>query len=192
MILSDQDLKCAIRDGRLRFSPDLLDEQIGPASIDLRLGCEFKVFRPGRYVAMDPKKEIPLDYLELITRGREEPFVLHPNQFVLASTYECVKVADDLSMRVEGKSTLARMGIMVHAAGYVDPGFEGALTLEIANNGPVAVYLHPGMYICQVAVGKLTSPAECPYNQRKRSLYMGDRGPMAPKTNNLFPREQSS
>ena len=190
MILSDRDLKRAICDGRLRFSPDLLDEQIGPASIDLRLGCEFKIFRPGRYVAIDPKQgTIPLDYLESITRSREEAFVLHPNQFVLASTHESVRLADDLALRVEGKSTLARMGILVHAAGFVDPGYEGTLTLEITNNGPLVVYLWPGMYICQVAAQQLSSSAECPYNRRKHPLYMGDRGPTGPRTNNLFPPE---
>jgi dCTP deaminase len=111
---------------------------------------------------------------------------LHPNSFVLAATLEYVKVPSDLVLRVEGKSTLARMGILVHTAGFVDPGFEGTLTLEISNQSEIPVALYPGMYICQIAVEYLSSPAEVPYNKRKKSLYSKQKYPQVAKLENLF------
>ncbi|OGY58804.1 MAG: dCTP deaminase, partial [Candidatus Colwellbacteria bacterium RIFCSPHIGHO2_12_FULL_43_12] len=116
----------------------------------------------------------------------DEPFIIHPGNFVLASTKEYVKLGDDVAMKVEGKSSLARMGILVHTAGFVDPGFEGTLTLEISNQSNVAVALYPNMYICQVAVYRLSSPAETPYNKRKKSLYLKQKQPTEVRTKNLF------
>ena|SRR3989344_1913268 len=186
MILSDRDIKKIIKGGRLVFKPKLNANQIGPASIDLKLSPIFKVFHPERNSLLDIKKELPKDFYKTYKLKDEESFVLHPNNFVLASTVEYIKMPADLVVRVEGKSSLARMGILVHSAGFVDPGFEGTLTLEISNQSNIAVALYPNMHICQIAVEYLSSPAEVPYNKRKKSLYSKQKGPMGVKMKNLF------
>ncbi|RJQ36889.1 dCTP deaminase [Candidatus Parcubacteria bacterium] len=191
MILSDRDLKAAIRSGRLKFSPELLPAQIGPASIDLRLSTDFKVFKTSYVALLDPKEGFPGDIMLDARRvPATKPFILHPGDFVLASTMERITVPDDMVVRVEGKSTLARMGILVHTAGFVDPGFSGNITLEISNQSNVAIALYPGMYICQVAAHRLSSPAEVPYNRRKRSAYRtaNAKGTVVASPKNLFPK----
>lgn len=186
MILSDRDLKKAIKDKRLGFRPELNPSQIGPASVDLKLGFDFKVFRTSRLSVLDPKNGLPKGFMDSFRLKGKETFILHPGSFVLASTREYIKVPDDMLIRVEGKSTLARMGILVHTAGFVDPGFEGAITLEISNQSNVAVMLYPGMYICQVAAHLLSSPAEVPYSKRKKSLYHKARTTVIANPKNLF------
>lgn len=190
MILSDRDIKKIIKEGRLIFKPPLTKDQISPASIDLKLGPVFKMFDISKQYLLDTKKGLPEDKKFIITRKikSNEPFILHPNYFVIASTKEYIKVPDDIVLRVEGKSTLARMGILVHTAGFVDPGFEGTITLEISNQSNLPVALYSEMYICQIAVEYLSSPAEVPYNKRKKSLYAKSKGPVIAKTNNLFER----
>lgn len=190
MVLSDRDTKRYIKEKRLRFKPKLSDDQIGPASIDLKLGNIFKVFRPERYLSLDVKQGIPLEYLETITVKDDAPFILHPHMFVLAATKEYVMVPDDISMKVEGKSTLGRVGLLVHTAGFVDPGFEGHITLELSNQANLPITIYPGMYICQVDCLMLSSPAEVPYNKRKKSIYSKQKGPTAPNTKNLFERKK--
>jgi len=187
MILSDRDIKKLIKEKRLIFKPELTADQIGPASIDLKLGPVFKSFNVSKHHLLDIKKGLP-DKDFTITRKlkRGESYILHPNDFVLAATLEYIVVPDDIVLRVEGKSTLARMGILVHTAGFVDPGFEGTLTLEISNQSDLPVALYPEMYICQVAVEYLSSPAEVPYNKRKKSLYSKQKEPSVAKTRNLF------
>ncbi|MDD5626025.1 MAG: dCTP deaminase [Patescibacteria group bacterium] len=186
MILSDRDIKKVIKSGELTFLPKLKADQIGPASIDLKLNPEFKVFKTNQQSLLDPRKGLPDKFMQTITMKHGEKFILHPKDFILASTDEYLKVPNDLVLRVEGKSTLARMGILVHTAGFVDPGFEGTLTLEISNQSNLAVALYPYMYICQIAVEYLSSPAEIPYNKRKKSLYSKSAGPVEAKTKNLF------
>lgn len=186
MILSDRDLKAAIKKGRLRFDPAVTPGQIGPCSIDLRLGPDFRLFRSSKVVLIDPKEGLPHDYMESVRLRDEDKFILHPGNFVLASTTESIKVGSDLMMRVEGKSTLARMGILVHTAGFVDPGFEGNITLEVSNQSNVAIALYPGMFICQVAAHELSSPAEVPYDKRKHSAYKKSKGTVMPNPQNLF------
>ena len=185
-MLSDRDLKKAIKTKKLSFSPKLKPGQIGPASIDLRLSPHFKFFRIDKFSLVDTRQPLPQHFMDAVMLKDDEPFIIHPGNFVLASTKEYVKLADDIAMKVEGKSSLARMGILVHTAGFVDPGFEGTLTLEISNQSNVAVALYPNMYICQVAVYKLSSPAETPYNKRKKSLYLKQKHPTEVKTKNLF------
>lgn len=190
-MLSDRDLRAAVRNGELAFTPRIRQSQIGPASIDLRLGKKFMVFKLGRAVCLDPKQGLPKEHMEAYVLENGKPFVLHPNAFVLTSTWEYIKVGSNLAVRVEGKSTLARMGILVHTAGFVDPGYEGPITLEISNHSGLPVLLYSGMYICQVAVHELSSPAEVPYNLRKRSAYKKDThnkngGPTPANTKNLF------
>ena len=186
MILSDRDLKKAIKAGRLEFKPKLNPNQIGPASIDLKLGPDFKTFHTSRLSILDPKNGLPKDFMDSFHLKGKEAFILHPGSFVLASTREYIKVPDDILVRVEGKSTLARIGVLVHTAGFVDPGFEGAITLEISNQSNVAVALYPEMYICQIAAHLLSSPAEVPYNKRKKSLYLKARTTGAANPRNLF------
>ncbi len=186
MILSDKDLKKAISEKKLIFQPKLESEQIGPASIDLKLSPIFKVFHAERNSLLDTKKELPKDFYKTYKLKNDEFFILHPMSFILASTIEYIKVPSDMVVRVEGKSSLARMGILVHTAGFVDPGFEGAITLEISNQSNLAVTLYPKMYICQIAVEMMSSPAETPYNKRKKSLYLKQKGPTEAKTRNLF------
>ncbi len=186
MILSDRDIKKAIKENRLVFTPELDADQISPASIDLKLSNEFKVFKINKFSLLDTKKPLPDNFMDKILVADNEPFIIHPGSFIIASTIEYMKVPDDLVITVEGKSSLARMGILVHTAGYVDPGFEGTITLEISNQSNVAVAIYSGMYICQLAVNKLTSPSENPYNKRKKSLYLGQKGPTETNTKNLF------
>lgn len=192
MILSDRDIRQAIKDKRLVFSPKLDEDQIGPASIDMKLDRTFKLFNTARMSLVDVKQPLPNEFLQEVRRTPSEAFILHPGDFVLASTKEYIKVGDDLVVRVEGKSSLARIGILVHTAGFVDPGFEGSITLEISNQSNVAVALYPDMYICQFAVHQMSSPAEVPYNKRKKSLYTGQRGVAQASTSNLFSKSAKS
>lgn len=186
MILSDRDIKNLIKEKKLVFEPKLENDQIGPASIDLKLSPVFKVFHLEKQSLLDPRKGLPNDFMKTYKMKPGENFILHPNNFILASTTEYIKVPDDITVRVEGKSSLARMGILVHTAGFIDPGFEGTITLEISNQSNLAVVLYPGMYICQIAVEEMSSPAEIPYNKRKKSLYMKQKEPTMADTKNLF------
>lgn len=188
MVLSDRDINKAIKRGRLLFKPELKKDQIGPASIDLKLSKIFKVFHIERHCLLDTKKKLPKDFTKTYEMNDGEQFILHPNSFILASTLESVTVPDDMVLRVEGKSSLARMGILVHTAGFVDPGFEGSITLEISNQSNIAVAIYHGMYICQIACEYLSSPSEIPYNKRRKSLYSNQKGPAEANTKNLFDR----
>ncbi len=191
MILSDRDIKKVIKNKKLVFNPSLSKNQIGPASIDLKLGSIFKIFDISKQSLLDTKKGLPdKDFIITKKVRAGEAFILHPNNFILASTKEYVKVPDNIVLKVEGKSTLARMGILVHTAGFIDPGFEGTLTLEISNQSNLPVALYSDMHICQIAVEFLSSPAEVPYNKRKKSLYSKSKGPIAAKTNNLFDKSK--
>lgn len=186
MILSDRDIKTHIKEGKLGFEPKLSDDQIGPASIDLKLGNTFKVFKQGKLLNLDVKKGIPAEFMEEVVVSEGESFILHPNTFALASTVEYVSVPDDLTLKVEGKSTLARMGILVHTAGFIDPGFEGSITLELSNQASLPIAIYPGMYICQVDCHMMSSPVEVSYKNRKKSLYSKSAGPKGANTENLF------
>ena len=186
VMLSDRDLKKVIKEGGVIFTPKITPDQIGPASIDLHLSPHFKFFRIDKFSLIDTKKPLPEDFMGSTILKKNEPFILHPSDFILASTKEYVKLSAEYSIRVEGKSSLARMGILVHTAGFVDPGFEGTITLEISNQSNVAVALYANMYICQVAVDKLSSPSEVPYNKRKKSLYLKQKTTTEVRTKNLF------
>lgn len=186
MILSDRDIKNFIKEKRLIFKPKLINDQIGPASIDLKLSNVFKVFHTEKNYLLDIKKGLPKDFTKIIRLKKNEHFILHPNNFVIASTIEWIKVPDDMVIKVEGKSSLARMGILVHTAGFIDPGFEGNITLEISNQSNIAIAIYSDMYICQITCEPLSSPSEVPYNKRKKSLYLKQRGPTEASTDNLF------
>lgn len=182
MILSDRDILERLRRGDLVVDPlDDPDVQVQPASVDLRLGHDFLAFRSPHIAFLDPRAASGADHMERITIPEGEAFVLHPGEFVLGTTYERVRIPADLVAKVEGRSSLGRLAVVVHAtAGFVDPGFEGHITLELSNLGRVPVALHPRMRVSQIALHQLTSPAARPYGHpERRSKYQGQRGPVA-------------
>ncbi|WP_055694111.1 dCTP deaminase [Streptomyces prasinopilosus] len=182
MLLSDRDINEAIAGGRLGVSP--YDEaMLQPASIDVRLDDQFRVFENHRCAYIDPALEQP-DLTRLVRPAAGEAFVLHPGEFVLASTFEEVRLADDLAARLEGKSSLGRLGLVTHStAGFIDPGFQGHVTLELSNSATLPLLLWPGMKIGQLCVIQMSSEAEHPYGSAVRgSRYQGQRGPTASRS----------
>ena len=174
-ILSDKTIKEYLEEGKIVIDPLKDEQQIKPSSVDMRLGDEFKVFKVIRKPYIDPKDEEDIaEYMESSTVPEGEAFIIHPNEFALATTQEYVKVPDDLVARVEGRSSMGRLGVTMHVtAGYVDPGFEGRITLEISNIGAMPVALYPGQRVCQLVFETMTTPAELPYGHPKRnSKYM--------------------
>jgi dCTP deaminase len=177
VILSDIDIRKAIVDGRISIEP--FDESdVQPSSVDLHVDRYFRVFHNARYPFIDVKK--PMDDLTgLVEVNGEEPFILHPGEFVLGSTLESVRLGDDLVARLEGKSSLGRLGLLIHStAGFVDAGWEGHLTLELSNVANLPITIYPGMKIGQISFYQMTSEAENPYGSKKvRSKYQGQKGP---------------
>ena len=177
MIFSDRTIREALESGRIVVDP-LRPDYIQPSSIDLRVDRYFRVFENHRYPYIDPKQDQP-DLTTEVSSEDDEPFILHPGEFVLGSTLESVKLADDVVARLEGKSSLGRLGLLIHStAGFVDPGFAGHLTLELSNvaNLPIAIY--PQMKIGQISFYSLTTPADNPYGSGAAgSKYQGQRGP---------------
>ena len=177
MILSDRSLREAIAAGRIVVDP--LDEScIQPSSIDLKVGNLFRVFRNHTAGVIDVKQDLE-DLTELITIPDDGVFMLHPGEFVLGSTLERVGVPDDLVARVEGKSSLGRLGLLIHStAGFVDAGFDGHITLELSNVASLPITIYPTMKIGQVSFMAMTTPADRPYGKGARgSKYQGQRGP---------------
>ncbi|MET8758255.1 dCTP deaminase [Lentzea sp. NPDC004782] len=177
MLLSDQDLRKEVESGRLLLDPFDV-EMVQPSSIDVRLDRFFRVFNNTKYTHIDPSVQQD-DLTSLVEAPEGEPFVLHPGEFVLGSTYELVTLPDDLAGRLEGKSSLGRLGLLTHStAGFIDPGFSGHITLELSNVANLPITLHPGMKIGQLCLFKLSSPAEHPYGSKQAgSRYQGQRGP---------------
>ena len=178
-VLSDRDIRAALESGTVRIDPyDPSDLQ--PSSVDLHLDRRFRVFRNNRYAFIDVRAPQP-DLTELLTVADDEPFILHPGEFVLGQTLEWVELPDDLVSRLEGKSSLGRLGLLIHStAGYVDPGWKGNLTLELSNvaNLPIALYF--GMRIGQISFFKMSSPVERPYGSKGLgSKYQGQSEPTA-------------
>ena len=177
MLLSDRDIKAEISAGRVQVEP--YDEgMIQPSSIDVRLDRWFRVFENHKYPHIDPSIEQE-DLTRLLETEGDEPFILHPGEFVLGSTYEVVTLPDDVAGRLEGKSSLGRLGLLTHStAGFIDPGFSGHVTLELSNVATLPITLYPGMKIGQLCLFRLSSPAEYPYGSEKYgSRYQGQRGP---------------
>ena len=177
MILSDRDVKAQIDAGRIVIEP--YDATcIQPSSVDVKISNLFRVFRNHTAGVIDVKKDMT-DLTELVEIPVDGVFMLHPGEFVLGSTLERVGVPDDLVARVEGKSSLGRLGLLIHStAGFIDAGFDGHVTLELANVANLPITLYPGMKIGQVSFMKMTSPAENPYGSgAKGSKYQGQRGP---------------
>jgi len=180
MILSDRDIKKALEDKRISITP-LLDyaTQLGSCSIDLRLGSAFRVFDYSRYPYIDPTRK---DYSNEITKevvvADGENFIMQPGDFVLAVTLEKVTIPPDLMGRLEGRSSLGRLGLVVHStASIFDPGWDGKPVLELGNLGRMAISLTPGMRICAMTFEELSSPAEVPYTKKRDAKYKFQNGP---------------
>ena len=177
MLLSDRDIRSEITNGRVAVEP-FEEAMIQPSSVDVRLDKFFRVFENHKYSVIDPSIEQPELTREVIAED-DEAFILHPGEFVLASTYEVITLPDDIAGRLEGKSSLGRLGLLTHStAGFIDPGFSGHITLELSNVANLPVKLYPGMKIGQLCLIKLSSPAEHPYGSAiYASRYQGQRGP---------------
>ncbi|WP_327678878.1 dCTP deaminase [Kitasatospora sp. NBC_00458] len=177
MLLSDKDIRTEIDKGRVVIDP-YDPAMIQPSSIDVRLDRFFRVFENHRYPHIDPSEEQP-DLTRLVEPEGDDAFILHPGEFVLASTYEVISLPDDVASRLEGKSSLGRLGLLTHStAGFIDPGFSGHVTLELSNVATLPIKLYPGMKIGQLCLFRLSSPSEHPYgSERYGSRYQGQRGP---------------
>ena len=182
MLLSDGDIRAEIATGRVGCEP-FTESMIQPSSIDVRLDKYFRVFENHKYSVIDPSLEQAELTREVIAEA-DEPLILHPGEFVLASTYEVITLPDDIAGRLEGKSSLGRLGLLTHStAGFIDPGFSGHITLELSNVANLPVKLFPGMKIGQLCLIKLSSAAEHPYGSEKYgSRYQGQRGPTASRS----------
>jgi len=180
MVLSDRDIRKALESKQIVIvpKPDLVT-QLGSCSLDLRLGNKFRVFEYSRYTFIDPfKKEIGAEVTREVHVADSEPFIIHPGDFVLGVTIEHIEVPDNLTGRLEGRSSIGRLGVIIHStAASIECGFRGNITLEIANMGKLPVALYPGMRICSVAFETLSSPAEIPYYKKKHAKYIGQKGP---------------
>ena len=181
MLLSDRDLRAELDDGRVVIDP-LDPSLIQPSSVDVRLDRMFRVFNNSRYTHIDPAQQQD-ELTELVEPADGDPFVLHPGEFVLGSTLERLALPDDLAGRLEGKSSLGRLGLLTHStAGFIDPGFDGHITLELSNVANLPITLWPGMKIGQLCLSRLSSPAEPPYGTAATgSKYQGQRGPTPSK-----------
>ncbi len=190
MLLSDRDLRAELQAGRVGLDP--YDEgMIQPSSVDVRLDRYFRVFENHLYPHIDPAEE-QADLTRLVETGPNEAFILHPGEFALASTYEVITLPDDIAGRLEGKSSLGRLGLLTHStAGFIDPGFSGHVTLELSNVATLPIKLWPGMKIGQLCLFRLSSPAEHPYGSAVYgSRYQGQRGPTPSRSFANFHRTQ--
>jgi len=188
VLLSDRDILAEIDAKRVQLDP-FDAAMVQPSSVDVRLDRFFRVFENHKYPHIDPAEEQP-DLTRLVEPDAEEPFILHPGEFVLGSTYELVSLPDDVAARLEGKSSLGRLGLLTHStAGFIDPGFSGHVTLELSNVATLPIKLWPGMKIGQLCFFRLSSPAEHPYGSAKYgSRYQGQRGPTPSRSYQNFHR----
>ena len=176
MLLSDRTIRWMIEDGEMDVSP-LTDESWQPASLDVRLDTRFRVFDSHECAYVDPFIHMP-ELSRLVDVVTDDCFVLHPGEFVLASTFETVRLGRNVAARLEGKSSLGRLGLLTHAtAGFIDPGFEGSITLELSNLSRLLIRLWPGMWIDQLCFFQLTSPVDSSYGELSGSKYQGQAGP---------------
>ena len=188
MLLSDRDIRAEVDAGRISLDP-YDAEMVQPASVDVRLDRFFRLFDNHKYPVIDPAADQP-ELTRLVEAAPGDPFVLHPGEFVLAATFETITLPDDVAARLEGKSSLGRLGLLPHSpAGFIDPGFTGHVTLELSNVATLPIKLWPGMKIGQFCFFRLSSPAEHPYGQGAQgSRYQGQRGPTAARSHLNFHR----
>ena len=177
MVLSDRSIRRLVEQGRIGIEP-YEPELMQPSSLDVRVDRYFRVFRNSRYPFIDVKAQQE-DLTEVVEVEDEEAFILHPGEFVLGSTLERVTLPDDLVARLEGKSSLGRLGLLIHStAGFIDPGWDGHVTLELSNVANLPITIYPGMKIGQLSFVQLSEPAERPYGSKGiGSKYQGQRGP---------------
>jgi dCTP deaminase len=177
VLLSDRDIRAELEAGRVVLEP-FDPTMVQPSSVDVRIDKYFRVFENHRYPHIDPAVEQP-DLTREVEPATDEPFILHPGEFVLASTYEVITLPDDVAGRLEGKSSLGRLGLLTHStAGWIDPGFSGHVTLELSNVATLPIKLWPGMKIGQLCLFRTSSPVEHPYGSSAYgSRYQGQRGP---------------
>ena len=186
MLLSDRDIHSSVAAGQIGIEPwDAA--MVQPSSVDVRLDRYFRLFDNHKYPYIDPRTDQP-DLTRLIEVEPNEPYVLHPGEFALGSTFERVSLPDDLAARLEGKSSLGRLGLLTHStAGFIDPGFTGHVTLELSNVATLPITLWPGMKIGQLCFFRLSSAAEHPYGSSQYgSRYQGQRGPTASRSSQNF------
>jgi dCTP deaminase len=190
MLLSDRDIKLEIEAGRIGLEPLDLG-MVQPSSIDVRIDRFFRLFDNHKYPFIDPREDQP-ELTRMLEVAPDEPFILHPGEFVLGSTYELVTLPDDIAARLEGKSSLGRLGLLTHStAGFVDPGFSGHVTLELSNVATLPIKLWPGMKIGQLCFFRLSTAAEHPYGSAQYgSHYQGQRGPTPSRSHLNFHRTQ--
>lgn len=188
MLMSDRDIRASIEAGQIGLEP-LEMGLLQPSSIDVRLDRFFRLFDNHKHPFIDPAEQQD-DLTRFVEVKSDEPFILHPGEFVLGSTFEFVTLPNDIAARLEGKSSLGRLGLLTHStAGFVDPGFKGHVTLELSNTATLPIKLWPGMKIGQLCFFKLTSPSEFPYGSDKySSRYQGQRGPTASRSHKNFYR----
>eukprot|EP00918_Siedleckia_nematoides_P082191 GHVU01180174.1.p2 GENE.GHVU01180174.1~~GHVU01180174.1.p2 ORF type:complete len:209 (+),score=42.63 GHVU01180174.1:206-832(+) len=188
VLLSDRDIRAELDAGRVALDP-CEPAFVQPASIDVRLDRFFRLFDNHRYANIDPSIEQP-ELTRLVEVDPEEAFVLHPGEFVLGATYEQVTLPDDIAARLEGKSSLGRLGLLTHStAGFIDPGFSGHVTLELSNTATLPIKLWPGMKVGQLCFFRLSSSAEHPYGSGPYlNRYQGQRGPTASRSHLNFHR----
>jgi dCTP deaminase len=186
MLLSDGDIRRQLDAGRIKLDPLNLD-LLQPSSIDVRLDRFFRLFDSHKYPYIDPREQQD-ELTRFVEVSSDEAFILHPGEFVLGSTFEYVSLPNDIAARLEGKSSLGRLGLLTHStAGFVDPGFEGHVTLELSNVATLPIKLWPGMKIGQLCFFQLSSPSENPYGSEKYgSRYQGQRGPTASRSHLRF------
>ena len=188
MLLSDVDILKLVGSGRVGVSP-WDPSMVQPSSVDIRLDKYFRVFENHRYPVIDPAED-QSELTREVTAAGDGAFVLHPGEFVLGSTYEYVTLPDDVAARLEGKSSLGRLGLLTHStAGFIDPGFQGHVTLELSNMATLPIKLWPGMKIGQLCFFQLSSPAAHPYGSAAAgSHYQGQRGPTPSRSHENFSR----
>ncbi len=178
MILSDRDIRRALKKGDIVVKPKPdLQTQLGSSSLDLRLGYHFRVFRHRRQPFVDPRDPETLNGMtEEVTISGKEPYVIQPREFVLGSILEWIELPDHISARIDGRSSLGRLGLVIHStAGHIDAGFKGAITLELTNIGMMPILLYPKMRICQLVFEPLSTPADRPYSKKPGAKYAGNR-----------------
>jgi len=192
VLLSDRDIKAELGSGRIALEP-FEPEMVQPSSVDVRLDRFFRLFDNHKYPFIDPAEDQP-ELTRFVEVDADQPFILHPGEFVLGSTFELVSLPDDVAARLEGKSSLGRLGLLTHStAGFIDPGFSGHVTLELSNVATLPIKLWPGMKIGQMCFFRLSSAAEKPYGSAEySSRYQGQRGPTASRSYLNFHRTDVS
>lgn len=194
MILSDRDIKRYLKEGKIKIEPEPdFDKQLGPCSLDLHLGSIFKIFKPTQYPYLDLRRKTDFEnFMEEIIVGKGDPFILQPKDFVLAITEERFVLPDDLMARLDGRSSLGRLGLVVHStAARFDPGWDGKAVMELGNLGICPVILYSGMRICALTFETLSSPCEISYGQNKKHKYGKQEGLPASRINLEFNNDKN-